>query len=398
MHQPWRYIFAGIAVVLSIALIGRARWAILPGVIALSVFALAKIQLVFDGSFTWRTLIAAIGLLFAARGLWKNPDANIFTDDENDEPPPAAPEDMPAQDHDEKPLISLVQLRSSPRYLEPEVLAHALSEAWELKITSDKEESENADGFISHAGPVYMIMVTKPVFIFFTLHNHDSPYFDDPEELAEKVSNLRFSEIIRSHSAWLSLDFIQSSNSTFAADKAYQMIGKAIAALADDQTQAVFCPQHNHFNLWSSELEKTLTGDNPLGVFREEVKAAVIRVQGSGSMEEAIQKARQRWHEFVSAFNVREPGDTRFIIKAPFTSDEGDTEHMWVEVFGVEPEYVHGHLLNDPFHHKKLKSGSQVEVPVAEVSDWICPDADGNPLGNFTSHIVHEAARNKSSN
>ena len=66
------------------------------------------------------------------------------------------------------------------------------------------------------------------------------------------------------------------------------------------------------------------------------------------------------------------------------------------EVFGLEPEYVHGHLINDPIHTTKLKKGSQVEVPAADVSDWVCPDSDGNPLGNFTQQAVAEAARRKS--
>lgn len=63
------------------------------------------------------------------------------------------------------------------------------------------------------------------------------------------------------------------------------------------------------------------------------------------------------------------------------------------QVFGPEPEFVHGHLVNDPMHRRRLKMGSQVEVPVSEISDWLCPAPDGGPLGNFTDEAVRRSAR-----
>ncbi len=108
-----------------------------------------------------------------------------------------------------------------------------------------------------------------------------------------------------------------------------------------------------------------------------------------------IAEARRRWPEFVAIFKNRQPDDERFIVKAPFTGEDGKVEHMWLQVFGLEPEYVHGHLVNHPMHTTKHKQGSQVEVPVAEVSDWVCPDAEGNPLGNFTHQAIAQAAKAK---
>src|SRR5690606_35642883 len=132
-------------------------------------------------------------------------------------------------------------MRSRLRYLEPEVLAQALSEAWNLKIVANAEEAKEFDGFVAGANPAFMVMVLQPTRAFFTIHNREMSYFDDPEDIAENVNNLRFAEIIRDHAAWLSVDFIGSSNPDLSEEEAYRMIGKAIAALADDETLAVFC-------------------------------------------------------------------------------------------------------------------------------------------------------------
>jgi uncharacterized protein YegJ (DUF2314 family) len=231
-------------------------------------------------------------------------------------------------------------------------------------------------------------MLHKPTVAMFLVHNHDKNYFDEPEEAAGKVPNLRFAEIIRDHTAWLAVDLVQVKDTELVQDEAYRLIGKAISTLADDDVMAILCPQHHFFNLWSAELEKILCGDSPLDALREEVKAPVIGVPDGDAIENAIAEARRRWPEFAAIFKNRQADDERFIVKAPFTGEDGKVEHMWLQVFGLEPEYVHGHLVNHPMHTTKLKQGSQVEVLVSEVSDWVCPDAEGNPLGNFTHQAI----------
>lgn len=213
--------------------------------------------------------------------------------------------------------------------------------------------------------------------------------------MAAKVPNLRFAQIIRDHAAWLAVDLMEAMDTKVGQDEAYRMIGKAISALADDDVMAILCPQHHFFNLWSSELESLLCGDAPLEALQEEVKAPVIGVPDGDAIENAIAEARLRWPEFVAVFKNRQPDDERFIVKAPFKGEDGQVEHMWLQVFGLEPEYVHGHLVNHPMHTTKLKQGSQVEVPVQDISDWVCPDAEGNPLGNFTQKAISLAAKQK---
>lgn len=64
---------------------------------------------------------------------------------------------------------------------------------------------------------------------------------------------------------------------------------------------------------------------------------------------------------------------------------------MWLKVFGLETAFVHGTLLNEPMRTTKLRNGSQVEVPVEDICDWICRGADGGPVGNFTQTAITQA-------
>lgn len=384
---PVKFALAGVLLVVAVGLFLRTRWGLHAAVASILAIALFLATRIDPHNFSVWSVIHVLVMVWAGLNLWKNPDELWLG--ESAIPCPMKAE---AKVEDSQPMISLVQLRSRPRYLEPKWIAALLSDAWNLKITEDKD-TEGADGFIAGEQGPFHIFLTQPKFAMFILHSMDAPYFDSPQEVGKNVNNLRFSEVITSHSAWLAMDFIRSSNEKVSEQEAYGWIGKAVAAMADDETQALMAPGYQYFNLWSSSLEDQLAGEDPLRAFTQEVRAPVVSVPGGDPIENAIAEARRRWPEFVEAFKVRKPDDTRFIVKAPFTGDDGDVEHMWLEVFGLEPEYVHGHLINEPFHNKKLNKGSQVEVPISEVSDWICPDTDDNLLGNFTNRVVREAEK-----
>ena len=368
----------------------RREWARKLGIALLIWLCAGRIHSMVTREFTWQRLGYAGALGFVAYGLWRKPGAGIIDDFTGDDA------DEEKDGEHSKPIISLVHLRSQKRYLEAPVLAHALSEAWNLNIIGGEgADVEQSDGFVAGESPLFIVMVQKPVFAMFMVHNHDCNYFDEPDDVADAVPNLRFAQIIRDHGAWLAVDLMQVKEANLNQDEAYRMIGKAISTLADDDVMAILCPQHHFFNLWSPELEAVLCGDSPLDALQEEVKAPVIGVPDGDAIAQAIAEARRRWPEFVSAFKNRQPDDERFIVKAPFTGEDDQVEHMWLQVFGLEPEYVHGHLVNEPMHTTRLKKGSQVEVPVAEISDWVCPDAEDKPVGNFTGKAIQDAAKTR---
>ena len=345
-----------------------------------------------DYTVTRQRLIFTALVTFAGVCLWKWPDRGVI--DLFTSGPSRAAKPFPAAESE--PMISLVHLRSRPRFLESRVLAEALTDAWGLRIVAgDAAEVEDAYGIVMGESPLFFVMVNKPSFSMFMVHNRNGAYFDEADDVAAKVPNLRFAEIIRDHRAWLAVDLMQAGVSKVAEDEAYRMIGKAIAVLADDEVMAILCPQHNFFNLWSAKLEEMLCGESPLEALKEEIKAPVYGVTHGDVIDLAILEARRRWPEFVTIFQNRPAGEDRFIVKAPFMGEDGQVEHMWLQVFALEPDYVHGHLMNDPMHTTRLKKGAQVEVAVAEISDWICADAENKPLGNFTHQAVTQAAKSK---
>jgi uncharacterized protein YegJ (DUF2314 family) len=385
----WAWVVVVACVVAGAGLLLRLGWARWLAIALLSLAALNYAFRLATNGLTSGRLLAGFATAWLAWSLWKRPEQGHFDDEEPD-----------TEDPDPEPAVSLVLLRSSPRYLEPVILAHALSNAWGLKIYAHHGSEPPAsptlpgyDGFVADTGPFYIAFVTKPSNAFFVIHNHEANYFDDPEAMAAKVPNLRFRDVIRNHQAWLSVDLLDNASPAIMA-QAYHFIGKAISALADDATLALLCPQQSYFNLWSEALDEKLCGPDPLSAFKEEVKAPIIGVKEDSGVAEATAEARRRWPEFAEAFQRRGKDGGPFIVKAPFTTGD-HTEHMWLEVFALEPEYVHGHLANDPFYHPTLKKGSQVEVPVTEVSDWVFPEND-EPVGNFTGRIVNQARRAES--
>ena len=394
--RAWPLILlAALLGVISAGLLLRLQWARRVAVPVLVFMVLFRLYGLVALKFSWSSVAYVAGISTLAYYLWTRPDHGFFTDATN-EPPNQQGEDEAEEESGSKSMISLVQLRTQPRYLEAAVLANALSAAWGLNIVgSEGEDPEEADGFVVGDNPLFIVMLSKPVDARFIVHNHEQNYFDEAVDVAEHMPNLRFAEIIRDHQAWLAVDLIQVEDTKLGQDEAYRLIGKAVSALADDEVLAILCPQHRFFNLWSPELESLLCSESPLDALQEEVKAPVFGVPDGDKIEQAIAEARRRWPEFVARFQQRDPEDERYLVKAPFLGEDGQTEHMWLQVFGLEPDYIHGHLMNHPMHTTKLKQGSQVEVPVAELSDWVCPDAEGNPMGNFTFRVVKEAAQAK---
>jgi len=102
-----------------------------------------------------------------------------------------------------------------------------------------------------------------------------------------------------------------------------------------------------------------------------------------------VAEARRRWPEFVEAFRAK--AGENFGVKAPLTVDD-DREFIWIEVVGLEPDYVHGTLGNEPVALGWLKMGDRVEVPVKDVTDWAYL-RDGQPVGMFSVKVLDAVAK-----
>jgi uncharacterized protein YegJ (DUF2314 family) len=237
--------------------------------------------------------------------------------------------------------------------------------------------------------PFFMLLHGPGLFM---IHNRADVYFNDVEKAAEACRELRGRSAIAEHQAWTSVDLVRLHDHTPEKEQeAYRMIGRFLAELADEsQCLAVFEPGSGALHPFDPETEAKLRSDDPIAALREWYYAPIVRLKEE-AIAAAVEEARRRWPEFVTAFENRGDAETPFVVKAPF--GEGDhVEFMWVEVTALEGEMILGKLENHPHAVPGLKLGDRVRVKVGNVNDWLCV-VEGQPLGGFTMAAMKDAAR-----
>ena len=299
---------------------------------------------------------------------WDDPD--WFSDSEEDR-----------EEDEDQPLISIVLLQKQARSLDPLILQQILSDAWGGNF------SEEEDGqFVVGEDPIHIVQSREGTWL---IHNHDEPYAD-PEEMSESINELRLKTAVASHQAWLSVDLLTPSNSDLPLDTYYPYIFRLISELANNDTLVIYRPESGHANVWDEDVAASLGSDAPLENFSNPSNPDVIQVADDDPrMLAAVEKARKEFATFRKRWEDRKEEDY-FSVKAPITSGEF-TEFIWIEVTGMEPDYIHGKLANDPVNLEGLELDSQVEVPISDLNDWsIMSEDDEAPLGLYTVKVLRE--------
>ena len=75
-------------------------------------------------------------------------------------------------------------------------------------------------------------------------------------------------------------------------------------------------------------------------------------------------------------------------VKAPFKTDGGGREWMWVTVESWKGDVIEGILANEPDRIAKLHSGQHVVVSQSDLFDWLHRFPDGHSEGDETDAIV----------
>ena len=382
INSIWRpsFIFgipAALLVIFGVGLWFRQQWARW-GAIAVQTFLAGYwIYSLCRKGLNWTDAICFFGSGYFIWCLWKHfSPASIAA-------AAAAAPDAETED-DKKPMISLVLLLREPRYLEASVLAQILSSAWGGEYSSGEGDDEETQRFVVGESPLFAVQSPEA---FFVVHNFARQYFDDTPAAAADAKELRLRKAIEDHQAWLAVDLISLHDEKAAPESVYPQIAKLIAELAGDDCVAILQPETSKINVWDASLEEKLRGPNPLEEFMELAHVPVIEVADDDPrMLAAVAEARNRWPEFVAAFKKRD--GEMFSVKAPVTVAD-KTEFIWIEVDGLEPEYIHGKLANDPVALGDMKLGDRVEVPVKDLNDWAFFRKD-KPVGLFTVKVIQE--------
>jgi len=103
-------------------------------------------------------------------------------------------------------------------------------------------------------------------------------------------------------------------------------------------------------------------------------------------MNAAIQIARGKLPEFWKAFDKPEKGETDFSLKVKIEDNNG-VEHFWVSSLRRQDNKLFGTINNDPETVKSVKLGQEIEVPEANISDWMFMRS-GKMFGNYTLRVL----------
>ena len=109
----------------------------------------------------------------------------------------------------------------------------------------------------------------------------------------------------------------------------------------------------------------------------------VVNVESDDpEMVAAIVKAREALPQFWQFFDKRERGESDFSLKVKITDKRG-TEHFWATDIERRGGKTMGTINNDPNIVASVKLGDRIEIPEADISDWLYM-RDGKMVGNET--------------
>lgn len=379
----WAMLVAAAVLFIEAALMHvRSKGGPVLSIIGFAGFAAFMAWSIVSDHFTIMRCVIMVVCLFSIWGEWLNFGPVIRgVASWND---PSEPDEVELDDdEDGEPMISIVLLQRKPRSFDEPILTELLRDAW-----SDDFATGEGSGFVVGEDPVHMIQSGDGYWI---LHNHPVPY-GEREDMVKGIPDLRLRSRILEHEAWLSVDLIRPLREDLPRDSFYPYIFSLIRELADEDTLVIYRPETGQVNVWDEEVAKSLGTDDPLGNFNIPQNAPVIPVSHDDPrMKAAVAEARANFHQFRELWGNRQDGDS-FHVKAPVTHKDR-TEFIWMDVTGLEPDYIHGTLANDPVNLEGLVLGSPVEVRVDELNDWMADTRAMDELqGLYTVKVVNEVA------
>ena len=115
---------------------------------------------------------------------------------------------------------------------------------------------------------------------------------------------------------------------------------------------------------------------------------SIVGVKHDEELDEASRRAKAKVMKLKPRFAQGPPPEEVLKVKAPFTTDDGGTEWMWVEVVRWQGSTIQGILDNEPYHVSGLHSGARVEVRQDSLFDYIFVKPDGGVEGNETAPLL----------
>jgi len=118
----------------------------------------------------------------------------------------------------------------------------------------------------------------------------------------------------------------------------------------------------------------------------------ITPVEHDEEMMETSRRARARLLSVIKK-QVQKPSWldlNHLMVKAPFRTDDGGNEWMWMDVLRWKGATIDGILQNEPAAVSGLKAGARVSVAEDSVFDYTLRRADGSQEGNTTGAIMEQ--------
>jgi uncharacterized protein YegJ (DUF2314 family) len=115
----------------------------------------------------------------------------------------------------------------------------------------------------------------------------------------------------------------------------------------------------------------------------------IYSVEGSDKeMNEAINKSRDSFGQFVTAFENKNGDQTGFSVKMPFLTEDG-AEHIWVvRIYSVDGK-LFGQVDNVPENVSGVELGDEIEIERNKISDWFYIE-NNRLIGGLTIRLLRD--------
>jgi len=295
---------------------------------------------------------------------------------------------------EEPALHAIVLLLDAPREMTQADISGLVAQALDTEI--DPDDPDAIDWVVGDK-PTFVAQVAGQQYLINVI---DTPYIDDKDAVAEGLDPELGAVILR-HNAWLSIDLLGDFDvlDDDEAEQAYRNLGRLAAELLDEDVCALYATYSGDILPYApgSETTELLTQMHPLLVIAgiTEQEPPIVNVEADDPrMLAAVATARDRWPEFVDAYDDRRPDDA-FIVKFGFATGNPDMENefMWLQVASINGDSVTGILDNEPAYTDDVAYGDRVTRPVSEINDWLII-RDGEWTGGFTIEVLRQAQEN----
>lgn len=106
-------------------------------------------------------------------------------------------------------------------------------------------------------------------------------------------------------------------------------------------------------------------------------------------MVAAAEEARNKWPEFVEAFNTQNRKQ-KCLVKSAFALPDDNVEYLWITVTGIEGSKVTGTLNSRPYHVTGLQQDQVVTVDSSSVADWLVAEGKDIKAGGFQMEVLKQ--------